>query len=176
MSFPMRHVSIRVPWHDTGWDGRVCANPRLNGSCLKLKGIGESRNDAAEEAVAGRSLQELPQAQWPCCMPERVGFMAPFELTRIANHPYNRGPDCAHGHFEDAQSGRNYYWEHCGMLHVPNYRRRWELKLAWYKANGILPREEGGGPNGTLIVTRDETNGSIDSSMIVGVIDEVFGD
>ncbi|MBX7106879.1 MAG: AAA family ATPase, partial [Gemmataceae bacterium] len=25
--------------------------------------------------------------------------MAPFEYTRIANHPYNRGPDCAHGHF-----------------------------------------------------------------------------
>lgn len=99
MSFPMRHVSIRVPWHDTAWDGRVCANPRLNGSCLKLKRIGESRNDAAEEAVAGRSLQELPQEQWPCCVPERVGFMAPFEYTRIANHPYNRGPDCAHGHF-----------------------------------------------------------------------------
>jgi hypothetical protein len=25
--------------------------------------------------------------------------MAPFEYTRIANHPYNRGPECAHGHF-----------------------------------------------------------------------------
>lgn len=101
MSRPLRHVSIRVPWHDTGWDGRVCANPRLNASCLKLKRIGQSRNDDAEEAVAGRSLKELPQAQWPCCVPERVGFMAPFELIRMAKHPYNKGPDCAHAHFDE---------------------------------------------------------------------------
>src|SRR5262249_22021498 len=91
MNYPLRHVSIRVPWHDTGWDGRVCAKPRLDGACLKLKRIGQNRNDDAEEAVAGKSLKELPQEQWPCCVAERVGFMAPFEYTRIANHPYNRG-------------------------------------------------------------------------------------
>ena len=60
------------------------------------------------------------------------------------------------------------------MLHVPTYRRRWEDKLAWYKANGILPHEEGGGPRGTLIVTRDEANGSIDSSKITKLIKEVL--
>ena len=38
MNYPLKHISIRVPWHDTGWDGRVCAAPRLNGACLKLKG------------------------------------------------------------------------------------------------------------------------------------------
>ena len=36
MNYPLRHISIRVPWHDTGWDGRVCAAPLLNGACLKL--------------------------------------------------------------------------------------------------------------------------------------------
>jgi hypothetical protein len=76
---------------------------------------------------------------------------------------------------EDAASGRNYYWEHCGMLRVPSYRRRWEEKLVWYKANGILPYEEGGGPSGVLIITRDEANGSIDSAKIAQVIDDVFG-
>ncbi len=25
--------------------------------------------------------------------------MAPFEYTKTKDHPYNRGPDCAHGHF-----------------------------------------------------------------------------
>lgn len=99
MTLPLRHISIRVPWHDTGWDGRVCANPRLNGACLKLKRIAENRDDAAEEEVAGRSLIELPQEKWPCCVEERVGFMAPFEYTKTKKHPYNRGPDCAHGHF-----------------------------------------------------------------------------
>ena len=31
----------------------------------------------------------------------RSSFLAPFELTRTINHPYNRGPDTAHGHFAD---------------------------------------------------------------------------
>jgi hypothetical protein len=101
MDYPLRHVSIRVPWHDTGWDGRVCVAPRLNGACLKLKRIAESRDDAAEESVAGQRFDELPQARWPACVPERVGFMAPFEYVRNANHPYNRGPDSSHGHFKE---------------------------------------------------------------------------
>ena len=27
--------------------------------------------------------------------------MAPFEYTRMANHPYNRGPESSHGHFKE---------------------------------------------------------------------------
>ena len=101
MEYPLRHISIRVPWHDTGWDGKVCATPRLNGSCLKLKRIAESRDDAAEATVAGKRLDELPQSKWPACVAERMGFMAPFEYVRMANHPYNRGPDTGHGHFKE---------------------------------------------------------------------------
>ena len=100
MRYPLKHISIRVPWHDTGWDGRVCAAPRLNGACLKLKRIAEDRDDDAEEAIAGRSIRELPQSKWPSCIAERVGFMAPFEYVREANHPYNRGPETSHGHFK----------------------------------------------------------------------------
>jgi len=101
MTYPLRHVSLRVPWHDTSWDGRVCANPRLNSSCLKLRRIGEGRNDGAEETVKGRLISDLPEEQWPCCIGERVSFLAPFELTRTVNHPYNGGPDTDHGHFDD---------------------------------------------------------------------------
>jgi len=99
MSYPLKHISIRVPWHDTGWDGCVCSAPRLNGACLKLKRIAEHRDDDAEESVAGKSIQDLPQVKWPVCISERVGFMAPFEYVREANHPYNHGPETSHGHF-----------------------------------------------------------------------------
>ena len=75
MNYPLKHISIRVPWHDTGWDGRVCAAPRLNGAYLKLKGIAEERDDDAEESVAGSSIRALPQAKWPSCIVERAGFM-----------------------------------------------------------------------------------------------------
>ena len=100
VGYPLRHVSIRVPWHDTAWDGRVCAAPSLNASCLKLKRIAENRDDAAEEAVAGKRLDELPPERWPACVAERMGFMAPFEYVRMANHPYNWGPESNHGHFQ----------------------------------------------------------------------------
>ena len=61
------------------------------------------------------------------------------------------------------------------MLHIPSYRQRWEEKLAWYRSHNILPHEEGGGEKGILIITRDESNGSIDSANITRVINEVLG-
>jgi len=76
---------------------------------------------------------------------------------------------------EDMESGETFYWEHCGMLHVPSYRRRWEEKLDWYRSHGIRPDEEGGGDRATLIVTRDEPNGSIDSAKIDGLISDLIG-
>lgn len=56
--------------------------------------------------------------------------------------------------------GRTVYWEHAGMLDLPNYARKWELKKAWYADNGILTHDQGGGPNGTLMWT-DDRNGAI---------------
>lgn len=98
-SYPLKHISIRVPWHDDGWRGTVCKAPKLNDACLKLKRIALNRNDEAEEAVAGKSIADLPEGQWPCCLPERAAFMAPFEFTRLANHPYSESSPETHGHF-----------------------------------------------------------------------------
>ncbi len=56
---------------------------------------------------------------------------------------------------ENEDTGEIYYWEHCGMMHDEEYRRRWNEKYAWYIENDILPFKEGGGKNGTLIVTED---------------------
>ena len=53
---PYQHLSVRVPWHDTGWEGSVCADPLANGSCLRLGRIAEGRDDAEEVRQAGRSV------------------------------------------------------------------------------------------------------------------------
>lgn len=55
----MRHLTVRVAWHDSGWDARVCAAPSRNSFCLALDRVREERNDAAEDALAGRPLSEL---------------------------------------------------------------------------------------------------------------------
>jgi len=97
--YPLRHVSIRVPWHDNGWNGTVCQAPKLNGACLKLKRIADNKQDDEEEKVRGRCIADLEQKQWPPCVPERATFMAPFEFTRVATHPYVETSPQTHGHF-----------------------------------------------------------------------------
>jgi hypothetical protein len=96
--FPLRHLSIRVPWHDAGWAGVVCQSPQLNGACVKLKGIAAAEKDK-EQTVAGRCLDELPREQWPCCLDERSAFMAPFELELTKRHALaSKNPEF-YGHF-----------------------------------------------------------------------------
>ena len=65
-SYPLRHLSIRVPWHDAGWTGTVCQAPQLNGACAKLKAIANNKKDEKELPFAGRSLEELPKVNWHC--------------------------------------------------------------------------------------------------------------
>ncbi len=75
---------------------------------------------------------------------------------------------------DDAESGRRYYWEHLGMLQNPEYKRRWEKKLLWYRKQGILPLEDGGGPSGALVTTSDHLNGGIDAAEIQEIIKEIL--
>lgn len=65
-------------------------------------------------------------------------------------------------------------WEHLGMLTNPNYRRRWEKKLDWYRSQDVVLYEEAGGKIATLIVTRDTEEGGIKSDEIRHIIEKVF--
>jgi hypothetical protein len=82
-----------------------------------------------------------------------------------------------HDHFtiEDDNTGQVYSWEYLGMLGNRGYKRRWDEKVPWYRDNGILPHDEGPGPNGTLIITRDDPKGDTDSFYINQLIEEVVG-
>jgi hypothetical protein len=66
----------------------------------------------------------------------------------------------------DDDSGETYYWEHLGMMSNPKYKKRWEKKLSEYRAEGILPLEEGGGAKGTLITTEEYQGKGFDSQKI----------
>jgi len=75
---------------------------------------------------------------------------------------------------EDADIVITYYWEHLVMLDRADYRERWERKLAWYRAQDILPHEEGGGNQGTLIITRDDEAGGFDSYQVRQLIASIW--
>jgi hypothetical protein len=84
----VRHLSVRVPWHDAGWDGTICRFPAGNASCLILKRIRDQRDDAKEVANSGQSWVELPDAERPPCHAENVAFMLPREQLRTLTHAY----------------------------------------------------------------------------------------
>ena len=54
---PMHHITIRVPWHDNCWAGRVCNHPLDNTSCLVLPRIGKNKNDEVEDRCSGKSFK-----------------------------------------------------------------------------------------------------------------------
>lgn len=100
IDFPLRHVSIRVPWHDLGWAGVVCRAPHLNGACTKLKRIADNKNEDQERSIAGKRLDELPNEQWPCCIDERATFMAGFEIEVFKRHALAEISPKQYGHFK----------------------------------------------------------------------------
>jgi hypothetical protein len=97
--FPLRHLSIRVPWHDAGWAGTVCNAPHLNGACAKLKRIAADKNETTELAIAGKSLEDLSPEQLPCCVHERATFMAPFQMLQTKKHALASKSPQHYGHF-----------------------------------------------------------------------------
>jgi AAA domain/UvrD-like helicase C-terminal domain len=96
----VRHLTLRVAWHDRAWDGSICDHPSDNAFCLALDRIREGRDDAYEERVAGRSWSGLNGNGLPPCRAEAGGFMNAQEWTRIVQHPYqeNRNAQDTHGH------------------------------------------------------------------------------
>lgn len=69
------------------------------------------------------------------------------------------------------------------VINDKGYDERWDSKYKWYIENDILPFEQGGGDNGTLIVTKDKpktiedgsTRGAISILEIDKIISDVFG-
>lgn len=101
-TLPLRHLSVRVPWHDAGWDGTVCRHPRENSSCLALNRIGAVRNDVAEATHAGEYLDGLSFDETPPCFAERVNFLSARPQRRITRHAYSQTSD-HHRHISDTQ-------------------------------------------------------------------------
>ncbi len=85
-NFPLRHLSVRVAWHDNGWNGKVCQAPHLNHSCVKLANIAEKKNEQLEISLIGQRFCDLPIQQRPSCFEERAMFMADFPFTYQKNH------------------------------------------------------------------------------------------
>jgi hypothetical protein len=95
----MEHISIRVAWHDSKWNGAVCTEPSCNSYCAALDRIREEKNEVAEEQFKGRAWAELSPANLPVCSKESSGFMNVRAWRREFEHPYagNKKATDTHG-------------------------------------------------------------------------------
>lgn len=60
------HLSVRLTWHDSAWNGRVCQKPACNVSCVQHQHIREAREIAVEQEIAGQPLAKLIDKLPPC--------------------------------------------------------------------------------------------------------------
>lgn len=93
------HLSVRVPWHDMKWDGRVCADPSNNQSCVVLKAIAENRRDAHEQSHRLEWMADLALEDKPACFKERATFLSDREITLQVRLDYAEWSD-AHKHIQ----------------------------------------------------------------------------
>jgi len=94
-----------------------------------------------------------------------------YEQPLVLSNGHVRYPDFT---ITDHARGITFYWEHLGMLDDPGYRTRWERKRAEYINAGIVPWQDGGGPEGTLIETREEQGVGLDAIAITRVINDTI--
>lgn len=90
----MKHISIRVPWHDNNWQGTICKCPSENPFCLTLKNIAESKDNDKEGSLAGEEwceISELKSKEPPYCSGENGGFMNKNPYKRLIRHVYAWG-------------------------------------------------------------------------------------
>lgn len=67
----------------------------------------------------------------------------------------------------DADTGEEWYWEHCGMMSDAKYAKRWYDKEKFYAKHGIVRGEN-------LIVTEEYASEGLDSQKINELIRDVF--
>lgn len=91
----MKHISIRVPWHDNNWNGSVCCNPEGNPFCMALHNIATKKNVQEEQTVAGKTWNVLAPKSIPPCMGENGSFMNNNACERTHRHVYSTGPHAA---------------------------------------------------------------------------------
>lgn len=65
-----KHISIRMAWHDNGWNGAICKNPKANTYCIGRfsypgDAISINRNVDWEQSVCGKACSKLDEIP-PC--------------------------------------------------------------------------------------------------------------
>ncbi len=80
---PTKHLSARVPWHDSKWNGTICCNVLDNSFCRilpRVDGLKDEANEKPDELIN--------DGNHPPCMSEKGTFLSPHEYSRKLEHAW----------------------------------------------------------------------------------------
>lgn len=131
-----QHLTLRVAWHDSKWNGKVCSAPSSNTFCVMLDRVREERDDVQEDKIQGESWSALSPEQLPPCKAESGIFMNPESWRRKFEHPYVNNKHCkeTHGNMRPR------------LLEIPPYTAiavpfRWALRKEQSRIEEQIPEE-----------------------------------
>lgn len=96
----IKHLSIRVAWHDNKWNGRICRKPNSNGYCTQLPRIYEEKTD---DEPGDYPWWEMQSSQLPPCKAEGGAFLNEKMYLRAFTHPYKEYNKANHSHLESTE-------------------------------------------------------------------------
>lgn len=78
------HLSARLTWHENGWNGRVCSQPKLNAACMAHEHIREGREDDLEHLHRDKPFAEVVRltGYLPPCQRDANAFGADTFVVR----------------------------------------------------------------------------------------------
>lgn len=98
-NYSLKHILLRVPWHDSEWNGSVCSNPKNNLSCLRVKNIALSKDEVMEQKIKSCPFNVLKENEVPPCLEERGCFMSDTDYVKNKVHPYASNGNKMYKHF-----------------------------------------------------------------------------
>jgi hypothetical protein len=66
----VQHLTLRVAWHDSKLNGKVCKAPSANSFCAMLDRVREEKNAAEQDKLREIDWSELRPDQLPPCKAE----------------------------------------------------------------------------------------------------------
>ncbi len=157
----MFHLTVRVAWHDSKWNGTVCKDPANNCYCVALDRVRESRIDEDEIKLAGKQWKDISPSALPPCKAESGVFMNPCEWIREFIHPYASMEICNKTHGDILPTKMNVP-EYSAFAIPYGWLLRSEQKRIDEKLTAPLPQDEKAPFSTAWVFGRERQNSLLD--------------
>jgi len=129
------HLSVRLCWHDAGWNGRICKNPQKNRYCINLDHIRKNRDpefESFEIANKGKCVADFDYEEVHVPCRNEICVFSPKGYIIKHYHPLRKIPGydlapCTEKFFPYALYPAPYRW--LMVKHYDNIRKEEKLNL-----------------------------------------------